>query len=150
MLYANYSGTSPLGHLYSDPLFNRQLSSGLQGAHNLVPENVQIIFVPVIEAEHLYPGERDTFCGSRDPLTSIPATVQPRSQGAFFLALGVGRERAMASAGQSVILIGCSTSKASEKRPGDEVGDSIYRTLALVPRVSLEWRFHCISLFLGK
>ena len=56
---------------------------------------------------------------SRDYTTSSP------SEGAFFLALEVGWERAMASAGQSVILIGCSTSKAREKRPGDEVWDSI-------------------------
>ena len=101
--------------------------NSLQGAHNLVPENVQIIFVfNLLSKKHLYPGERDTFCGSRDPgLTSIQGTLQPRSQGAFFMALEVGRERAMASAGHSVMLIGCSTSKAREKCPWDEVGDSI-------------------------
>ena len=101
--------------------------NSIQRVHNLVPENVQIVFVfNLLSKEHLYPGERDTFCGSRDPgLTSIQGTLQPRPQGDFFLALKVARERAMASAGQSVILIGCSSSKAREKCPGDEVGDSI-------------------------
>ena len=77
MLYANYSGTSPLGHLCSDPLFNRPLSSG---GTQFSSENVQIIFVfNLLSKEHLYPRERDSFCGSRDPgLTSIQGTLQPR------------------------------------------------------------------------
>ena len=98
--------------------------NSIQRVHNLVPETVQIIFVfNLLSKEHLYPGERDTFCGSRDPgLTSIQGTLQPRPQGDFFLALEVARERAMASAGQSVISLVAPPPKPGKSALGTRLG----------------------------